>query len=340
MKAMVLREYNQPLRLEEIEVPKIGEGELLVRVKACGVCASNLKYVREPADYIILPHILGHEPAGEVVEVGPNVEGFVRGDRVCIYIFVTCRECLYCTTGQENSCLQQRRIGHELPGAYAEYVKVPAWNAFKIPDGISFEEAGGIADAMVTSYHAVREKAQVRVGEDIAVMGVGGLGSNAVQLTRLAGCRVIAIDITPRKLEFARTLGADETINAQTEGVAERIRAMTKGKGVDVFFDYVGTRDSMKAGLHSLRRGGKFVLVGHEPDHDFQAKTFQEIIMEEVEIIGSHASTRNEMQAVLKLIQDGKIRPIIGAVYPLAEANEAHRALETEEILGRIVLLP
>ena len=338
MRAMVLRAYNQPLQLEDVEIPKIGAGELLVRVKACGVCASNLKYVKEPADYITLPHILGHEPAGEVVEVGPNVEDFVQGDRVCIYIFVTCRACLYCTTGQENSCLQQRRIGHELPGAYAEYVKAPAWNAFKIPDGISFEEAGGIADAVATSYHAVQTKAQIRIGEDIAVMGVGGLGSNAVQLARLAGCRVIAIDITTRKLEFARKIGADETINAQQEGVAERIRAMTKGKGVDTFFDYVGTRDSMQAGLHSLRRGGKFVLVGHEPGHDFRAKTFQELIMEEVQLIGAHASTRNEMQAVLKLIQDGKIRPLIGAVYPLAEANEAHRALENEEILGRIVL--
>jgi propanol-preferring alcohol dehydrogenase len=338
MKAMVLREYNQPLRLEDVAMPTIEAGELLVRVKACGVCASNLKYVKEPADCIKLPHILGHEPAGEVMEVGPDVHGFAQGDRVCIYIFVTCRACVYCTTGQENNCLQQQRLGHELPGAYAEYLKVPAWNTFKIPEGISFEEAGGIADAMVTSYHAVREKAQVSVGEDVAVMGVGGLGSNAVQLARLAGCRVIAIDITPRKLEFARRLGADETINAQTEEVPERIRTMTKGKGVEVFFDYVGTRDSMKAGLHSVRRGGKIVLVGHEPGHDFQAKTFQELIMEEVQLIGSHASTRNEMQAVLKLIQDGKIRPLIGAVYPLAEANEAHRALENEEIFGRIVL--
>lgn len=340
MKAMVLREYNQPLRLEDVAIPTIGAGELLVHVKACGVCASNLKYAKEPADCIALPHILGHEPAGEVAEVGPNVDGFARGDRVCIYIFVTCRVCLYCTTGQEHSCLQQQRLGHELPGAYAEYVKVPAWNTFKIPAGISFEEAGGIADAMVTSYHAVRTKARVRVGEDVAVMGVGGLGSNAVQLARLAGCRVIAIDITPRKLEFARKIGADETINAQMEAVPERIRAMTNGKGVEVFFDYVGTRDSMKAGLHSVRRGGKFVLVGHEPGHEFQAKTFQELIMEEVQLIGSHASARNEMQAVLKLIQDGKLRPLIGAVYPLAEANEAHRALEHEEIFGRIVLVP
>jgi D-arabinose 1-dehydrogenase-like Zn-dependent alcohol dehydrogenase len=262
MRAMVLREYNQPSRLEDVAVPTTGAGELLARVKACGVCASNLKYVKEPADYITLPHILGHEPAGEVVEVGPNVEGFVRGDRVCIYIFVTCRSCSYCTTGQENRCLQARRIGHELPGAYAEYVKVPAWNAFKIPDGISFEEAGGLADAIATSSHAVQTKAQIRFGEDVAVMGVGGLGSNAVQLARLAGCRVIAIDLTTRKLEFAQKIGADETINAQQEGEAERLRALTKGKGVDAFFDYVGTRHSMHAGLHSLRRGGKFVLWG------------------------------------------------------------------------------
>ena len=338
MKAMVLRTYNEPLRLEEVETPKIGAGELLVRVRACGVCASNLKYTREPADCITLPHILGHEPAGEVVDVGPDVTGFAPGDRVCIYIYVTCRTCLYCTTGQENSCLRARRMGHELPGAYAEYVKAPAWNTFKIPAGLSFEEAGGIADAMATPYRAVNTKAQVRMGDDVAVMGVGGLGSNAVQLARLAGGRVIAIDLTARKLEFARQHGAEETINAQREGVAERLRALTRGKGVEAVIDCVGTRASMRAGLQSLRRGGRLVLVGHEPGQDLQATPFRELIMEEIQVIGSHASSRNEMLQVLKLIQDGKIRPIIGAVYPLAEANEAHAALEKEEILGRIVL--
>lgn len=339
MKAMVLHEFNQPLRFEEVEVPKIGAGELLIHVKACGVCASNVKYAKGPSPYITLPHILGHEPAGEVVEVGPNVEGFVKGDRVCVYIFVTCRECLYCTTGQENSCLRAQRIGMELRGAYAEYVKVPARNAFKIPDGISFEEAGGISDAIVTSFHALREKAKIRVGDDIAIMGVGGLGINAVQIANLAGVKVIAIDITTRKLEFARKHGADETIDARKGGIAESIRSITKGKGIDSFIDFVGSPDSIKAGLHSLRRGGKFVVVGYDPHHDFQAKTFQEIIMEEVEIIGAHASTREEMKEVLSLIQAGKIRPIIGTRYPLCEANEAHRALEDEEIFGRIVLV-
>ncbi len=337
---MVLHEFNQPLRLEEVEVPRIGAGELLVHVKACGVCASNVKYAKGSSPYIKLPHILGHEPAGEVVEVGPNVEGFGIGDKVCIYIFITCRECFYCTTGQENSCLRAQRIGMELPGAYAEYVKVPARNAFKIPDGISFEEAGGIADAMVTPFHALREKAKISVGQDIVVMGVGGLGINAVQLAHLAGSKVIAIEITTKKLEFAQKYGADHAVNFREGGVAERIRSLTGGKGADVFLDFVGSPDSVKTGLHSLRRGGKFVVVGHDPRHDFKAKTFQEIIMEEVEIIGSHASTREEMREVLGLIEAGKIRPIIGARYPLSKANEAHHVLENEEVLGRIVLLP
>ena len=339
MKAMVLHEFNQPLTLEEVEVPKIGSGELLVHVKSCGVCASNVNYAKGSSPYIKLPHILGHEPAGEVVEVGPTVEGFAVGDRVCIYIFITCRECYYCANGQENSCLRAQRIGMELPGAYAEYVKVPAHNAFKIPDGISFEEAGGIADAMVTPFHALREKAKMSIGQDIVVMGVGGLGIHAVQIANLAGVKVIAIDITPQKLEFAQKYGADNTINFREGEVVERIRSLTKGKGADVFLDLVGSPDSVKTGLHSLRRGGKFVVVGHDPHHDFQAKTFQEIIMEEVEIIGAHASTREEMKEVLGLIEAGKIRPIIGARYPLVKANEAHHALETEEIFGRIVLL-
>jgi len=340
MKAMVLHEFNRPLRLEEVEVPKIGPRELLVKVKACGVCASNIKYTKGVYPYLTLPHILGHEPAGEVVDVGGEVEGFAKGDRVCVYIFITCGECLYCSKGEENNCIHFKRIGVELNGAYAEYLKVPARNAFKIPDGISYEEAAGIADAVVTSFHALREKAKIRLGEDVVIMGTGGLGINAVQIAKLAGAKVIAIDITSRKLEFAGKYGADETIDARKEVIAERVRSLTHGKGVDSFIDFVGSPESVRAGLRSLRRGGKLVMVGHDPYHDFQVKPFQEVILEEAEIIGSHASTRQEMCEVLSLVEAGKIRPIIGPRFPLSEANEAHRVLENEEVFGRIVLVP
>lgn len=341
MKAMVLREYNHPLKLEEVDVPKIEPGEVLIKVKACGVCASNVKYVEGAYPSVLkLPHILGHEPAGEIVEIGPGVQGFTRGDRVCVYIFIPCGECLYCSKGEENNCIAVKRIGMEVSGAYAECIKAPVRNVFKIPEGMTYDEASVLADAAATSFHALREKAKVRVGEDVVIIGVGSLGINAVQIAKAAGARVIAIDITPSKLEFARRYGADETIDGRKEDIAQRVRRLTSGKGADSFIDFVGGPESARAGLHSLRRGGKLVVVGHDPHHPIQVKAFQELIMEEIEIIGSHASTRQELREVIALVQAGKLKPVIGARYPLAQANEAHHALKTEEIFGRIVLLP
>jgi len=341
MKAMVLREYNKPLVLEEVEMPRIGAREVLINVKACGVCASNVKYVEGAyPDVLTLPHILGHEPVGEVVMVGPEVHDIVKGDRVCVYIFIPCGECLYCGKGEENNCLRVNRIGMEVSGAYAEYIKAPARNVFKIPQGVSYEEAAVLADAAATSFHAIREKAKVRVGDDVAIMGVGSLGINGVQIAKAAGCRVIAIDILPSKLEFAIKYGADETVDGRKEDIAARVRALTGGKGVDSFVDFVGNADSVRAGLHSLRRAGKLVVVGHDPYHPLQVKAFQELVMEEAEIIGSHASTRQELREILNLVQIGKLKPVIGARYPLAQANEAHKAIKGGEIFGRIVLLP
>jgi propanol-preferring alcohol dehydrogenase len=331
MKAMVLY---------EVKDPKVGEGELLVKVRACGVCASNIKRAKGSSPSFSLPSILGHEPVGEVVDIGPGVEEFIIGDRVCIYIFVTCGKCLPCILGQENNCMHPKRIGIELSGAYAEYVKAPARNAFKIPNGISYEEAAVIPDAINTPFHAIQERAKARLGEDVGVIGIGGLGIHAVQIAKLAGARVIAIDISPRKLEFAKTYGADETIDGKRENIVERVRSLTQGKGLDSFIDFVGTPESVRAGLNSLRRRGKLVLVGHDAHRELQAKPFEEIILGEVEILGSHASTRQEMSEVLRLVQTGRIKPVIAARYPLSEVNEAHRVLQEEEILGRIVLVP
>jgi D-arabinose 1-dehydrogenase-like Zn-dependent alcohol dehydrogenase len=275
-----------------------------------------------------------------VVEVGAGVDDFVIGDRVCVYIFVTCGKCLYCNAGQENNCTHPKRIGIELAGAYAEYVKAPAHNAVKIPNGISYEEAAVIPDAIDTPFHAIHERAKIRLGDEVGIIGIGGLGIHAVQIAKLAGARVIAIDISPRKLEFARTYGADETIDGKRERIVERLRSLTQGRGLDSFIDFVGTPESVRAGLNSLRRRGKLVLVGHDAHRELQAKPFEEIILGEVEIFGSHASTRREMFEVLKLVQTGRIKPVIAARYPLTEVNEAHRVLEEEEMLGRIVLIP
>lgn len=340
MKAMVLREFNQPLRLEEVEIPKIGRGEILIRVKACGVCASNVKYSKGSDPVIKLPHILGHEPVGEVADVGPEVKDFSVRDRVSVYIFVTCGKCLYCRRGEENNCINCNRIGMELPGAYAEYVKVRARNALKIPDGIPYEEASVIADAINTPFHAIRTRGKVRIGETVVIIGVGGLGIHAVQIAKASGARVIAIDVVSRKLDIAKQYGADEIIDARKEEIAEKVRSLTDGNGVDAYIDFVGNPNSLSAGLRSLRRGGRLVIVGNDPlKRDFQFNPHKAVTFEEVQIIGSHAATRQEMLELLQLVKAGTIKPVIAARYPLNQANEAHQALENQQNPGRIVLV-
>jgi 2-desacetyl-2-hydroxyethyl bacteriochlorophyllide A dehydrogenase len=340
MKAMVLREFNQPLRLEEVEIPKVGKGELLVRVKACGVCASNVKYSKGNAPFIKLPHILGHEPVGEIAEVGPDVKSFSVGDRVSVYIFITCGKCLYCRRGDENNCVSCDRIGMELPGAYAEYVKVPASNVLKIPAGIPFDEACVIADAINTPFHAIRQRAKIRIGEEVVIIGIGGLGIHAVQIAKASGARVIAIDVVPHKLESAKQYGADETIDARKEDISEKVRSLTNGDGVDAYVDFVGNPDSLGAGLRSLRRGGRLVIVGNDPQQrDFQFNPHKAVTFEEIEIMGSHGATRQEMRELLQLVKAGTIKPVIAARYPLSQANEAHQALASQENPGRIVLV-
>lgn len=339
MKAMVLREFNKPLILEEVEVPKIGRSELLIEVRACGVCISDLKMVKGILPDVNPPRILGHNISGEVAEVGSEAGSFKAGERVCIHIFVTCGECFYCRMGEENNCIRARRIGHELDGGYADYVKAPARNVIKLPDGISFEEAAILSDAVCTSFHALRAKAQVKVGEDVAIVGVGGLGIHAVQIAKAAGARVIGIDIASRKLELARKYGADATFDAKEEGMSENVRSLTGGKGVDSIVDFVGSPESIRDGLQILRRGGKLVLVGHVPERNFEANSTR-FIHEETQIIGSHAQTRQEMLDVLGLVQDKKIKPIVAATYPLTEVNQVHSLIQREDIMGRIVLIP
>lgn len=340
MKAMVLHQFNQPLVMEEVEDPKIAPDEVLVKVRACGVCFSDTKMAKGIVPHVNPPRILGHNISGEIAGVGSSqTSKFKNGDHVCVHIFVACGECFYCRRGEENNCLHALRIGHEIDGGYAEYVKAPARNVIKIPDEIPFEQAAILSDAVCTSFHALRARAQIKVGEDIAILGVGGLGIHAVQIAKAAGTRVIGIDIASRKLELARKYGADATFDAKEEGMSENVRSLTGGKGVDAVIDFVGSPESIPTALKILRRNGKLVIVGHVPQRNFEANSTH-IIMEETQIIGSHGQTRQEMLDMVPLLKDKKIIPVVAATYPLTEANQVHRLIQTEDVMGRMVLIP
>ncbi len=340
MKAMVLREFHQPFLLSEVPRPSIGPGELLIKVKGCGVCYTDVKIASGLTPDVTLPRILGHEVAGEVAALGNEVKNFREGDRVSLYFYLNCGKCEYCLQQRENLCVNLRaRIGFQWDGGYAEYTKVPATHAFPIPSGVSFEEAAILADAMATPLHALREQAQLQAGETLAIIGAGGLGLQAVQIGKLLGARVLSVDLEEKRLAMAKTMGAEETFQAAGKELEASILSYTQGRGVDTVLDLVGKNETIHSSLGFLKKGGKLVLVGYSFDQPFSI--FPAVIMRgEFRIIGSRACRLRDMEEVIDLVAAKKIRPLVSEIMPLERVNEVHARLKRNEILGRVVLRP
>jgi len=339
MRAMVLREFHKPLQQEEVPLPAIGNKDLLVKVQACGVCYTDVKIATGVFSYITLPRIMGHEIAGEVARWGEGVKNFREGDRVCVYFYLNCGQCENCHGHKENLCLKLRgRIGFHFDGGYAEYVKVPATHAYKVPESISIEEAAILADAVATPLHALREQAKVKPGETVAIVGVGGLGIHAVQLARLLGSKVLAIDLDEKKLQAARELGA-EAFSGAEEGLTDSILSTTGGKGVDVVLDMVGKNETFQTSLSFLKAAGRYVIVGYSFERPFSISPHT-ILTNEFVLIGSRASRPRELADVLEWAADKKIKPMVSQSIPLNQANQALERLKRNEIFHRVVLRP
>jgi propanol-preferring alcohol dehydrogenase len=340
MKAMVLREFHQPFLLSEVPRPSIGPGELLIKVKGCGVCYTDVKIASGLTPDIPLPRILGHEVAGEVAALGKEVKNFREGDRVSLYFYLNCGKCEYCLQQRENLCVNLRaRIGFQWDGGYAEYTKVPATHAFLIPPGVSFEEAAILADAVATPLHALREQAQLQAGETLAIIGAGGLGLQAVQIGKLLGARVLSVDLEEKRLAMAKAMGAEETFQATGKELEDSILSYTQGRGVDTVLDLVGKNETFHSSLAFLKKGGKLVLVGYSFDQPFSI--FPAVIMRgEFRIIGSRACRLRDMEEVIELVAAKKIKPLVTETFPLEQVNEVHARLKRNEILGRVVLRP
>jgi len=340
MKAMVLREFNQPFLLSEVPLPSIGNGDLLIKVKGCGVCYTDVKIASGLMPDISLPRILGHEVAGEVAALGKEVKNFREGDRVSLYFYLHCGKCEYCLQQRENLCQHLRaRIGFQWDGGYAEYTRVPATHAFKVPPDVPFEEAAILADAVATPLHALREQAQLKAGETLAIIGAGGLGLQAVQIGKLLGARVFSVDLEEKRLEMARAMGAEKTFNAARGNLEESILSHTQGRGVDAVLDLVGKNETIHSSLAFLKKGGKLILVGYSFDKPLSI--FPAVIMRgEFRIIGSRACRLSEMEEVIGLVAAKKIKPLVSETVPLEQVNEVHARLKKNEILGRVVLRP
>jgi propanol-preferring alcohol dehydrogenase len=338
MKAMVLREYQKPMKLEEVETPSVGEDEILLRVKACGICHTDLKIFRGeiPPPIVTLPHIPGHEVAGEVVATGKKVQGIRKGDMGLIYIYLACHRCEWCLRGQENLCSDLKRVGFELPGGYAQSVRVPSDAFCPFPPNVPSEEMAILTDAVGTSYRAVKVLADVRVGQDVLVVGAGGLGIHGIQIANLCGANVIVADKKPKALSLAKTFGAGHVIDPGDRPL-DQIRELTHGKGVDSVIEFVGSKESMAWSLPALRKGGTLVIVGYVPGHPFPLDTMA-MHYNEWTIKGARLCTKAELLEVIRLVLDGKIKPVISEKFPFEKANEALEALQKADTIGRLVL--
>ncbi len=338
MRAAVLREIKRPLVFEDFPEPVVGPSEVLVETKAVGICGTDLHIVDGWGYVPQLPHILGHEPAGVVAAVGQDVRTFKAGDRVVPNIFYACGTCHNCRAARETLCTNLGGIlgvlGHH--GAYAQYFKTAERQLFHLPDSISFEEGGVIADAVVCAVHAVLDRAKVKVSEQVLVIGVGGVGQSVLQVAKACGAHMIGVDVGDEKLAQARELGAGAVFLADDQNLRERILQWTGGTGVHVVFDCVGAQPTQTLAIGCLRRGGRLVTVGYTQDR--YPLDPREIAVNELEIMGSRSGgCRNTLQSI-ELVASRRVRPPIGEVMPLSAANVALEKLRRGEVVGRIVL--
>jgi D-arabinose 1-dehydrogenase-like Zn-dependent alcohol dehydrogenase len=346
VKAMVLREPGGPLRLEEVPIPKIGPSEALLRVRATGVGLTVVIMTAVPGRVTAFPRIPGHEVAGEVVEVGADVATVRIGDRVTYHFYLTCKVCRYCRSGRETLCPAFRGyVGMACDGGYAEYMAIPAVNLCPIPPGVSDLEAAIAADAIATPLHACREEARVGPGDPVLVVGAGGgVGIHAVQMARLCGGRVLAADLTDPKLEAARAVGADALVDVRREDLAARALALTDGQGVDAVIDCVASRETLEAGVRALARAGRLVIIGSRPPEVFGVEaTFrvdpQLMLYRGLEIHGSRYVSLAEIAQTLELLRQRRVRAIVTREFPLDDAEEAHRLLRQNALVGRAALI-
>jgi len=342
MKAMVLRELAGPLRLTEVAIPVPGPGEVRVRVRATGVGLTVVIMTANPGLVTSFPRIPGHEVAGDVVELGPQVQGVNAGERVACHFYLTCGTCSFCRGGRETLCERfGGYLGMAADGGYAEYLVVPARNLCRIPEGVSYLEAAIAADAIATPLHACREEARIGPGDHVLIVGAGGgVGIHAVQVAKLCGGWVIGADVTDAKLDMVRAAGADETIDSRGEELSKQVLARTGGRGVEAAIDFVSSSETLEACVRSLAPAGRLVIVGNRPKAVFgNDPTFRVdpglMLRKMLEIHGSRYVTLSELAQTLELLRQKRVRAIVTRTFPLAELETAHQLLRENAIVGR-----
>ena len=333
---------GQPFSIDEVEVPKIALSDVLIEVKAAGICGSDVHYGRGEFSPDKIPLILGHEGAGVVKEVGENVRHIKVGDRVVVHYVISCGHCRPCLQGHDNRCRQRLSIGHSVDGVFAEFIGIPAANAIKMADNIPFEQGAITGCAVSTAYHALNVSG-LNKGDSVVVFGLGGVGLHAVMWAKFYGAgKIIAVDPIDSKLEAGRKYGADVLVNPSKSDAVELIKSETDGWGVDVVVECSGSSKAMEQAIKAIKGKNQFdsgtlVSVG------LQTKPFQceywNLREGWLTVSGDH--TRNELHEILRLIETGRVdlsRSITHRI-PLREINQGLKLLESnKEHVERVVI--
>jgi L-iditol 2-dehydrogenase len=343
MKALVLEDYKR-FAYKEVPTPAPAADEVLVAVKACGICGSDVHGMDGSTGRRRPPIIMGHEASGVIAQIGKNASGWNEGDRVTFDSTIYCGECSFCRAGQINLCEQRRVLGvscedYRQDGAFAEFVRVPARVLYRLPSELPFEH-GALVEPFSIAMHAVR-RAGVKSGQTAAVIGAGMIGLAIIQLLRHAGCsKIIVADITQDRLDLARKLGATDIINSSSGNAAQLIAEMTSGRGVDVSLEAVGITATVDLAVRCLAKGGSTVLVGNvSPTVQFP---LQLAVTRELTIYGSCAS-RGDYPDCLDLLAKGILRaePLISATRPLSDgADWFDRLYRRDAGLMKVILKP
>lgn len=327
------------LKFEQVPTPKIGARDVLVKVRACGLNHLDI-FTREGAHGVRapLPHVGGLETAGEIAEIGAEVNDWKIGERVLVGPAITCGQCEYCVGGNDNLCPKRRVFGVHLWGGFAEYLKAPATVLISIPKSLSFVEAAAASSAFGTSWHMLVTRAQIKPGEWVLILAAGSsVGVAAIQIAKHFGCTVIATASTDEKLHKAKELGADFTINYTTHNFAHEVMHFTGNRGVDVVFEHVGTSTWEKS-VASLRPTGRLVTCGSTTGRFGQTDIWS-LFFKQISLLGSYGWTAREFFPVWDLIGKGVFHPIIDRTFPLAETAAAQQYLLDRKQFGKVLVI-
>lgn len=350
MQAAVLYEVHKPLRIEELETPAAADDEVLIKVHACGVCHTDLKAV-EGSTPFQPPTLLGHEVSGTIMEVGKGQQAtFKEGEKVIVGMRYKCGRCRYCLAGRENICRSRpkprpvkKKDGSPVyrwnVGGFAQYLAVPGYMVYKIPDGLTLEEASVIGCRVTTAYNAVKHGAELGPGESALVIGCGGVGLNTIQFLKCFGAYpIVAVDVLEEKLEAAKSFGATHTINASKEDPVKATREMTDG-GVDKAFEAIGNLKTADQIVQATRPGGTAVIIGGLPQGPI---TFSDsrFAFNEIKVTGIQSRRATDVGEVLQMAKDGRIdvKRLITKKYAFTDINESLSDLEHGRLLMGITL--